>query len=78
LFDALSRHRFFSLSMHRYEVTSPATGCRQLLSRRIGAKGQPSPQDVACGVFVSMGGVPAALATKFRFGDAILGRRVPA
>jgi hypothetical protein len=41
-------------------------------------KGQPSPQDVKYAVFVSMGGVPAALATKFRLDDAILGRRVPA
>ena len=41
-------------------------------------KGQSSPEEVACGVFVGLGGVSACLATKFRLGDAILGHRVPA
>ena len=60
-------------------VTSLTAEAASFFSRSVGCvTGQPGPQDVACGVFVSMGGVPAALATKFRLGDAILGRRVPA
>ena len=41
-------------------------------------KGQSSPEEVACGVFVGLGGVSACLATKFRLGDAILRCCVPA
>ena len=40
-------------------------------------KGQSSPKNIACGMFVGVGGVAAAPATKLRLADAILDRCVP-
>jgi hypothetical protein len=40
--------------------------------------GQPGPEDIACGVFVCLGGMTAVLATKLRLGNAILQCRAPA
>jgi len=36
------------------------------------SEGQSSPEDVACGMFVGLSGVTAALAGEFCLGDAIL------
>ncbi|MDT7793397.1 MAG: hypothetical protein QOD59_2833 [Mycobacterium sp.] len=41
-------------------------------------KGQSSPEDVACGVFVGLSSVPAALTTKLRLADAVASGGMPA
>ena len=61
-----------------YSVTSLTAEAASFFSRRLGVKGQSSPQDVACGMFVGLSGVTAALADEFRLGNAILACRVSA
>src|SRR6201999_3399084 len=39
--------------------------------------GQSSPKNIACGMFVGVGGVAATPATKLRLHDAVLDRCVP-
>ena len=53
-------------------VTSLTAEADSFFSRRLGVKGQSSPQDVACGMFVCLSGVTASLADECRLGDAIL------
>jgi hypothetical protein len=42
-----------------------------LFSRGVRVVGQPSPKDVACGVFVCLCAMTATLALKYRLADAI-------
>jgi hypothetical protein len=53
-------------------VTSLTAEAASFFSRRLGMKGQSSPQDVACGMFVGLSGVTAPLADELRLGDAVL------
>ena len=53
-------------------VTSLTGGAASFFSRCVSVVGQSSPQDVACGVFVSVGAVTAPLAGEHRLGDAVL------
>ena len=60
-------------------MTSLTAEAASFFSRSVGCvTGQSSPQDVACGVFVGVGGVPAAPACEYRLGDAVLFGCVPA
>ena len=60
-------------------MTSLTAGAASFFSRSVGCvTGQPGPQDVACGVFVGVGAVPAASTSEYRLGDAVLFGCVPA
>ena len=57
-------------------VISPTAGAAGFFSRGLRVKGQSSPEEVACGVFVSLGAMRASLTFERRLGDAILRRCV--
>ena len=53
-------------------MTSLTGDAASFLSRGVRVKGQSSPQDVACGLFVSVGGVSARLTGERGLGDSVL------
>ena len=59
-------------------MTSLTTEAASFFSRRFRVKGQPSPKDVACGVFVGLCGVSACFAGKRRLVEPVLLGCVPA
>ena len=60
-------------------MTSLAAEAASFFSHSLGrVKGQSSPQDVACGVLISVGSVATRLAHERRLGDAIISPCVPA
>jgi hypothetical protein len=54
-----------------HDVTSLTAKAASFFSRRLGVKGQSSPQDVACSVFVGLGMMPAPLADEFCLADTV-------
>jgi hypothetical protein len=59
-------------------VTSLTEGSASFFSRVLRVKGQPSPQDVARGVFISLGRVAARLTFEHRLRDTVVSCCVPA
>ena len=60
-------------------MTSLTAVAGSFFSRSVGCvTGQPGPQDVACGVLVCVGMVPAAATSEYRLGEAVLYGCVPA